>query len=423
MSEIVLIGVGEEGLGDKERTILAGCGLVVASSRHRPLVEKFAANLLPIAPLAAALDSIEAGLGGGQRVGVLASGDPLFYGIGRTLISRFGREKISVLPALSAMQLACARLCMPWDDARILSLHGRSDHNLAGRVLAQPRTILFTDQRLPPQELAAKLGSYLGLVGAGELGRKIKIHVAENLGRPDERLTSGDLETIAAGHFGDLNMVVVETPAPPIDGCRFGLTEPEIRHSRGLITKDEVRAVTLHRLRLPAEGVLWDVGGGSGSVSVEAARLAPGLAVFCIEQKAEELVNIRHNIVRQRAFNITPVAGRAPEALAVLPAPDRVFVGGSSGALADIISHTAGRLHKNGRIVVNCVTEKTGSEAPRLLADHGLRVECSEIRVSRRTFSANKTQRKEYNPITIVTGAKRWPEDRSDPSDPSDMSD
>ncbi len=121
---------------------------------------------------------------------------------------------------------------------------------------------------------------------------------------------------------------------------QFGLTEDSIQHSRGLITKNEVRAATLHQLQLPRKGVFWDIGAGSGSLSIEAARANPHLTVYAIEHKEEELENIKNNIVKFGCYNIVPIFGRAPEALVALPDPDRVFIGGSSGSLPDIVALT-----------------------------------------------------------------------------------
>ncbi|HDO29451.1 MAG TPA: precorrin-6Y C5,15-methyltransferase (decarboxylating) subunit CbiT, partial [Desulfobacteraceae bacterium] len=194
-------------------------------------------------------------------------------------------------------------------------------------------------------------------------------------------------------------------PAPAASISPLGLSEAEISHSRGLITKDEVRAATLHRLGLPGTGVFWDVGAGSGSVSIEAARLCPGLHLFAVEKEEEQLANIRKNIARFETFNVQPVAGSAPAVLAGLPDPDRVFIGGSGGRLAEIIEVAAGRLQGAGRIVVNCVTGRTRKEAPELLHRHGCRVRMSELQISRHQNGGNN-QWIDLNPITIVTGIK-----------------
>ncbi len=405
MSKIIIAGVSGARLDDEQRQALTACTVVVASTRYRHLAEALGCEVLPIAPVRDALDGIAARLVDGDSIGVLASGDPLFFGIARTLIDRFGPDLVEILPAISSLQLACARFKIPWDDIRVVSLHGREADHLPGWLLSAPKVAVFTDNRLSPDRVADNLLRYLESIGAAGIIAGCRILVAENLGLADERLVQGSLAEIAAQSFGDLNVMLLVRPAPAAPASPLGLSEAEISHSRGLITKDEVRAVTLHRLRLPGTGVFWDVGAGSGSVSIEAARLCPGLHLFAVEKEEEQLANIRKNITRFETFNVQPVAGPAPAVLAGLPNPDRVFIGGSGGRLAEIIGAAAGRLNEEGRIVVNCVTGRTRKEAPELLHRHGFSVLMSEVKISRRQNGGNN-QWIDLNPIIIVTGIK-----------------
>jgi precorrin-6Y C5,15-methyltransferase (decarboxylating) len=198
-------------------------------------------------------------------------------------------------------------------------------------------------------------------------------------------------------------MMLVEQP-PRAEILRFGLREDEIRHSRGLITKDEVRAATLHRLRLPATGFFWDIGGGSGSVSLEAARLNPGLAVHTVEKNPEALENIRANIRTYGAYNIHLISGEAPEALIGLPAPDRIFIGGSGQRLEAIIETAVDRLAKGGRIVINAVLAATETTALHCLQRLQLKVASSTLAVTRREYPGGAPR--VFNPITLITGDK-----------------
>ena len=402
-TRILVMGVSHNALAPEQRQRIAACHAVVASDRFAPLVRGLCDTVLPVAPLAAMLDALAAALAGGD-VAVLASGDPLFFGIGRTLIRRFGGERLVFFPALSAVQLACARFRVPWDDMAFLSLHGRDGGEVAARILAQRKVMLFTDQRNSPDRIAALLLARLGELGDRERIRDLRVRVAENLGLADERLVQDTLAGIAARRFAPLNMMLIEQEGLQEAESPLGLNEDEIRHSRGLITKDEVRAVTLHRLRLPARGVFWDVGAGSGSVALEAARCCPGLQVLAVEQKKEQQDNIRANIVRHRAWNVRLVAGSAPGVLAGLPDPDRVFIGGSGGRLEQIIDACAGRLAAGGRLVVNAVLPATAELAPARLAAAGLAVDIRRLRVERQARPGAEWQ--ELNPITIITARK-----------------
>lgn len=428
MSRIELIGISGssgrgEGLNPEQRELISACVLVAHSRRQESLLQGMAIERVPVTPLIGLYRAIESGLTKGN-VAVLASGDPLFFGIGRNLIERFGAERVRVHPALSALQLACSRFKIPWDDLAIISLHGRRDDHPAARILRHERVLCFTDQEHSPDSLARHLIATLESVGDSERLLGMRMRVAENLGLSDERLSEGGLVEMAKAEFSPLNMVLFEqSPGSvllpqetlPLTSLPvFGLQEGEISHSRGLITKDEVRAASLHRLRLPARGVLWDVGGGSGSVSLEAARLSPGLAVYTIEKKSEEQDNIRRNIKTYAAYSIRLITGEAPEALAHLPAPDRVFIGGSGKRLEEILRVAASRLRPGGRIVVNAVLATTRESACRTLAELGFQVACSTISVQRYQYQEGQEDQEEaqleptvqsFNPITIVTGS------------------
>jgi len=407
---ILVIGLGPNGLEAERRAALAGCRLLVTAERYRELVAELAAEWIPISPLDQALAAMARRLPEGD-IGVLVGGDPLFFGIGRRLLERFTPEQLEFRPAPTAVQLACARFRLPWDDARLVSLHGRESDaapdplagpSLTARLLAGPKTVVLTDRRWSPDRIAAALKSRLAAVGAEGAAASIRLLVAENLGTAAERLTGGKLAEIADRRFAPLNVLIIlhqdaGASAP------LGLREAEFAHQRGMITKDEVRAVTLHKLALPARGVLWDLGAASGSVSIEAARLAPGLLICAVEKQRQRLADLRANIVKFAAFAVLPVAGEAPAALDGLPDPDRIFIGGSGGRLAEIISAGTKRLAPGGRMVVNGVTAATREQAPRLLRAAGLTVEISEVTVRRLGADGRALN---FNPISIITGSK-----------------
>lgn len=400
MGRIELIGIGGPALTGEQVGLIRGCVAAALSRRHRPLADGLCARLIEITPLARMLDQVEEALESGN-VAVLASGDPLFFGIGRSLIERFGPARIKVHPALSSVQLACARFRLPWDDLALVSLHGRVEPDIAGRVLRHDRVLLLTGGGNSPDSVAAELLATLSEFEDSERIQAIRIRVAENLGLADERLLAGTLAETAGRNFAPLNLMLVEQPAA-LRPFRFGLIEDEIVHSRGLITKDEVRAATLHRLRLPLSGVFWDIGGGSGSVSLEAARLCPDLRIQTVEKHPEGQANIRANVRRFGAYSIRLIAGEAPEALAGLPDPDRVFIGGSGRRLEAILNAVAARLAPGGRIVVNAVLPETEATAFRRLGELGLRTTSSTIAVIRRAHPAG--EERIFNPITLITG-------------------
>lgn len=404
MFNLSVIGVSDDALSVANKEILSGCSHVFATPRLQKHILELPIKIHNISPIQQAIDEIRT-LIGSTNVALLASGDPLYYGIGKKLLLEFPTEIISFFPAVSSIQRACALFKTHWDDAIVVSLHGRNNLHLPGLILQHPKCILLTDKQNSPDTICKNILEYFQLIGAEKEASNINVMVAENIGLENQRLFAGDLTEVSMEKFSPLNVLLIQTQVK--DNSRypatFGLTEDDIIHSRGLITKNEVRAATLHQLRLKQEGVLWDIGAGSGSISLEAARSTPGLTVYSVEHKEEEICNIKNNIIKFGSYNMVPVFGRAPENLTCLPDPDCVFIGGSSGSLAEIVSYVAERLQPGGRLVINGVIEKTITEAPMLMAKHGFSMNSSVLRVSR--TEADGTTR-DFNPITILTGTK-----------------
>lgn len=381
------------------------CGLICGSKKQLELVknvddqESKPIRTIPITPLEAAFQEIEEAVKE-KDVVVLASGDPLFFGVGRTIIEKMGTEQVRIHPGVSYMQLAFAHFGIPWEDVNWLSFHGRQMKNFLPELLNNTKLCIFTDPVNSPIRIAEQIVAKY----PGQCNGDIEMLVAARLGTPDELLMRGtpkkilDLDTIQSPNI----VIVLNKAREKSQASFFGLKENEIIHSRGLITKSEVRAASLHSLRLPSEGIFWDIGGGSGSISLEAARLQPGLEIFCVEEKGEQVHNIESNIIKYTTSNIHLKAEKASLVIDSLPAPDRVFIGGSGGELENIIDTVCKKLQPEGIVVVNCVLEKTAALAPKLLFERGLRVECSTISVNRTSYPDNT--KTEFNPITIVKG-------------------
>jgi precorrin-6B C5,15-methyltransferase / cobalt-precorrin-6B C5,C15-methyltransferase len=403
---IHLIGVDGTSLTPEKIKILKCCPTILGAERFINLLRPVLAahpesRFLPISPVSEALSRIEEALTVSD-VGVLAGGDPLFFGIGRTLCRSFGEETLQIYPAVSSMQMAFSRFKIPWDDAHFFSVHGRGMENVVSQIGILTKVFLLTDAKNSPAVIAALLLESIGEKYAG----CYTVHVAENLGEEDERLTTARLQEITQKDFSRLSVMIITRKVDETLSLRprFGLREEEIIHSRGLITKNEVRAAALHALRLPDTGVFWDIGAGSGSVGLEAARMFPLLRIFAVESKAEQIENILANRNRFNAFNIQVIHGNAPEILKSLPDPDRIFVGGSGGALQDILEKCAVRLKPGGTIVVNGVIEKTSLAAPEILHRLGLTVSIATVSVRRCNYPENHFT--ELNPITIISGHK-----------------
>lgn len=312
--------------------------LVVGARRHLDAFAPAGARRLAVdGDLAPVLDAVASQAG---PVCVLASGDPGFFGIVRALAERLGPDALTVHPAPSSVSLAFARLGLPWDDAVVVSAHGRPLADAARRVAAAPKAAVLTSPDAPPEAL----GRELLTLGA----RHRAVAVCTRLGSPDELVSKVDLDGLAAGRWDPLSVVVlVDRELSPAPVLAWGLADDGFAHHDGMITKAEVRAVALGKLALPPAGVLWDVGAGSGSVAVECARLAPGLRVTAVERDQAQVARLRENAARHRV-TVEVVHGEAPAALAGLPDPDRAFVGGGG---IDVLDAVLGRLRPDGVVV------------------------------------------------------------------------
>lgn len=335
---------------------------------------------------------------------VFASGDPLFYGIGKRICEEFGTDQVVILPSLSSAQLAFSRFCLNWEDSYMLSLHGREVAPLKKCLMKHYKICLLTDSINSPFTIAQFIKNNF----TQEFSNNLLFFIAQKIGAKDEQLFSGSIdEVLEQKIFLEPNVVIIKKTVKPSKEYResiLGLGEDEIIHSRGLITKNEVRAVSIHRLRLPLKGVLWDVGAGSGSISIEASRVAPGLSIYAIEKERAEQQNIYLNIKKFQSQNISVVCGEAPLLLKDLPNPDRVFIGGSGGNLEEIISIVGNRISKGGIVVINCVLQRTADLAPKILYDNGFEVEISKVSVSRVGYP--EQSEKTFNTINVVSGIK-----------------
>lgn len=331
---------------------------------------------------------------------VLTSGDPLFYGIGAFLVRRLGVDRVRILPNVSTVAAAFARLGEPWQDVRVVSLHGRSRTGELLRHLAGGDSVaVYTDPAHGPAWLARLLEEN-GLPD-------VSMCVFEQLGMPGERITRITPADAPGMAFSDLNLVVLKPdPIRQTRPALFpGMPDQCFTHGKGLITKAEVRAVSLSRLRLFDRAVFWDLGAGSGSVSIEAGLTITRGEIYAVEQKASRIHHIRENRSHFGIGNMQVVQTHLPAGMADLPDPDRVFIGGGGDALNDIIRMAAHRLKPEGIIVVNTVLIDSLAGAVHALEDLGFDVDMAQIQISRATPMPFSHRLKAANPVWIIAGS------------------
>lgn len=397
---VVGFGLSETDLPQASRDLIGGADLLVGGKRHLAAFDAVSAEKVAIeGKISCLLDRLDGEVAKGKKVVILASGDPLYYGIGPLVTQRFGMEAVKVIPNVSAVAGAFARLGLAWHDAGVVSLHGRGiSPGLLGTLLSHRKTALFTDPVNSPDAVAAWL--------RGEGVTAEACHVFEKMGTPEERHTRATLAQVAESRFSDPNLMVVVgaslSAAPRPIG--LGMPSDAFAHERGLITKPEVRAVTLAKLCLKPHQVLWDLGAGSGSVSIEASRFVKG--VCAVEQKAERVADIHTNMRRFGVTNMTVAHGTLPDAATALPDPDVVFIGGGGRDLDAIIRMAAIRMGDDARMVVNTVLLQSLGTAVTALEDEGFAVEVLQLSASVSTTVAWDMMLKGTNPVFIVTGIR-----------------
>lgn len=397
---ISVVGIGEDGpagLGPAARARLAAATLLCGGERHLAFFPDHPADRFVIrSNLPELVQRLRAHPGPAV---VLASGDPLLYGIGTYLLRHLDRRRVEVIPHVSSVQLAFARVGESWHDARILSAHGRPLAPVVAAALAARKVAILTDPRHPPAEVAR------ALLAAGM--EDCPAWVCEHLGGPRERVREGSLAAVATWEDASpFSVLVLLRPAGTGRRLAFGLPEDAYGHRPGLITKAEVRAVALGRLALVPGGVVWDVGSGSGSLALEAARLMGEGTVYAVERDPMQVRHLRENLRRFPGLPVEVVPGEAPEALDSLPAPDAAFVGGHGGKLAAILEAIAGRLRPGGRVVCAAATLETVLEAVRCMEAAGLGPEVVQLQVSRGVRTGGRWRLEGLNPVWLVSGAR-----------------
>jgi len=373
------------------QVVAAGRRLLEAAPRYcQP--ERSIAVAGPLAPI---LDDLAREQAEGRRVVVLADGDPLFFGLGKRLIERLGVERVVVHPNLCTLQMAAARVGLPWHDVRVVSLHGRKDYAPLFAALARfERIAVFTDPENSPGAIARALLER-GVVDA-------QLLVLENLGGPGEMARRLRLEETWDLPFSDLNLVVVERTAPPEIPLQLGIPDHYYFHEKGLITKLAVRATGLAMLGVMPDSVVWDLGAGCGSVAIEASHLAHEGQVYAVEREPRRAAMIRENVRRIGAWLVDTVQGEMPDALAGLPDPDRIFFGGGLGHDIRSLAYASKRLKPGGKIVIHAILLDTLMRVKEYFQAQNWPYGISQLQASTTDRLAGDLRLRAQNPVFIV---------------------
>jgi len=429
MGHIHIVGIGldgKAGLPTVTQVLVEQAQLLVGSDRHLAYFPGHSAQRCVLGDLGQAIAQLQAFLSGEPEnqesqsqepestAIVLTSGDPLFFGLGRLLLDQLPLGRLTFHPHLSSVQLAFSRLKLSWQDAAVLSIHGRDMEPLVKKLLGcHPKIAVLTDPVNSPAAIAR-------LILSLSLPVQYQCTVCENLGGQQERITPGlTAETLQTQSFASLSIVLLtpvfqtqESAAKDLDADRLetlpllGVDDRQFatfRDRPGLITKREIRALALAELSLQPRQVVWDIGAGTGSVSVEIARLCPESQVYAIERTAAGVALIQQNRLRFNTLNVYAAVGKAPGALTGLPMPDRVFIGGNGGQLQATLSLCARELAEDGRIVMAIATLETLAEAQAWFKQAGWQLRLLQVQLAKGGAIANLTRWTPMNPVTLLT--------------------
>ncbi len=392
--EILVVGVGSgrrRQLTPEAARIIYGSRIVVGGRRLLGLAPRGAETFAVGADLEAVKDFIS------QRIGrddvcVITSGDPGCFSI-LPFLGRHFPGRLRVVPGISSPQMLAARLGIPWQDWRLVSVHGREA--AAKPVPPREPTVYFCDDANPPAAVASRL-----LAGMGDCPAA----AAADLGSACGQLQAGTLEEIAAGSLPGNSLLLVMPPAggeTAAGAYAPGIADQLWLRGEGIpMSKSEARSVLLGKAQPQGRGVIWDVGAGTGCYAVECSLLAPSARVIAVDRKPEACRLVAEN-ARRFGARVETVGGEAPGCLKALPPPDLAIIGGNDGRLDEIFTAVTGALNPGGRVMVTAVLERTRKAAHDLFADSGL-ADRTVTRVA--VARGDRARWNEHNPVLIFSG-------------------
>jgi precorrin-6Y C5,15-methyltransferase (decarboxylating) len=397
---IIGMGMGPEDLTAGHKSIIERADILVGGKR---LLEQFKDIPVQKKPIGKDIEGIVEFVRAQSKhheVVVLASGDPLFYGIGARMAGALGAGRVRIYPNISSVAAAFARIKEPWNDAAIISLHGRiNDEQLFSALESENKIAVFTDPKKNPAWLAARL--------IEKEFSNFKICVLEALGSDSERFAWYPLETAAGMKFAEPNIVVLKRgplKRKSTHQIHPGAPDHWYDHLGGLITKSEIRAITLSKLRLAPEHTLWDLGAGSGSISIEASLFIKKGNIFAVEKNPDRIENIKNNRKRFKVRNLKIVQAVLPEGLSGLARPDRIFIGGGGKDLKTIVTAAAKYLKPGGRIVINTVLIPNLQVVTAALSRLKFETDVIQVQINRTRQMPWAERFEAQNPVWIISG-------------------
>lgn len=332
---------------------------------------------------------------------VLASGDPLFFSIGRDLLRNVPPENLEFVPNVTSAQFAFARIKQPWDDAVFISAEGLPLTMVVNRIIANDKAAVLTHDRCPASAIAREM------LQRGRDG--YAVYVCENLGGTDERIEKTSVKELLNMGISPLNVLIFikrfDNESQQYQPT-LGISDAEFQSLKKQITPEEVRVIALAKLQLRQDMTLWDIGAGSGSICVEADFLLPHGRIYAVERNSEYLGFLRHNLNKFSTRNVRIIEGEAPACLEELPDPDRVFIGGSGGKLWSLLETTDARLNPDGRVVLTASTLDTLTAATDFFENNGYSIQVTTVNIARTSNTSDYKIFEAQNPVNIIMATK-----------------
>ncbi len=411
---IYVVGIGLDGvesLSKKVLEIISQATIIIGSKRHLSYFLNHCAKAIELSNLEEIIRDIKKYLKTDNFIVILVSGDPLFFGLGRFLLANFLPEQLEFFPQISSIQLAFNRVKISWQDVKIVSIHGRDFTELISCLQTGSEKIaVLTDNIHNPL-------SILNLYKSLNIPVIYDFWVCENLGGDEEKISYfAEGKNLENNSFASLNIVILIKKKSPIKTNLdleklplFGLDDSlffSFPDRSGLMTKREIRLIILGELNLQPNQVIWDIGAGTGSVSIEIARLCPSSHILAIEKTAIGITLIKKNCDLFDVKNITVIQEKAPQNLDKLPLPNRIFIGGSAGNLAEILKVCQEKLITNGKIIIALATLENMQESINFFKENGWEYNLLQVQISKSIPIANLTRFNPLNPVTIISAKK-----------------
>lgn len=345
-----------------------------------------------------------------NKIVVLASGDPLFFGIGTYLIKKIGKENVKIYPNISSAAKAFSKINESWHDAKLISLHGKRSKkfdNLTDLFADKTKFGILTDKKKDPVWIARKI--------IANNMTDFSMCVLEELDTNNEKIRwFHDLSKVAENQFAHPNIVILKRDHSSTDSAKNrqifpGMADGYFLHEKGLITKAEIRSIAISKLNFVNEDHLfWDLGSGSGSISIEVSSILTKGKIYAVEKNLDRISLIKKNILKYNVKNINVIHANLPDNFDKLPVPDRIFIGGGGKDLAEITECAVDKLALNGVIVVNTILIQNLEPVFKILKKQRLNPQAISVQISKSKDMPFGTRFEALNPVWIIYGKKEY---------------